>query len=145
MGILSPLKGLFFPVEPGGMNTGEGIPAPLTGEGEPSTLDTAVDDDAFDEVDENEFVELPDVERSVFTILGMDFADAVTKGDPPEEEDHEESPDWVRLPEKDESENEYVEEPYRDIRRRDVFPGINDLGRRMGVAGAVANGVVGVG
>jgi hypothetical protein len=104
---LNPLTGLFFPVVPvpGGVNTGVGTPASLTGE--PSTLDTAVDDDAFEEVDENELAELPDADRSVFTTkLGIDFADDDAMDDPPDEDDDEESPEVV-----DDPENEYVEEP----------------------------------
>jgi len=73
---LSPLIGLFFPATLGGINTGDGRIVSLTGEDEPPTLDTAVDEDAFEEVDENEFVELPDVDRIVFpTKLGPDFTD----------------------------------------------------------------------
>jgi hypothetical protein len=75
--VLNPLPGLIFPaIVPGGINTGDGRLVSLTGEGEPSTLDAAVEEDAFEEVDENEFVELPDVDRSVFK-LGIDFADNV--------------------------------------------------------------------
>jgi len=73
---LSPLIGLLFPDILGGVNTGDGRAFSLMGEGGPSTLDTAVDEDAFEEVDENEFVELPDVDRIVFpTKLGTDFTD----------------------------------------------------------------------
>jgi len=79
---LNPLIGLFFPAILGGINTGDGAVVFLLGEGEPSTLDAAVDEDAFEEVDENEFVELPDIDRNVFaTKLGIDFADDDGKDD----------------------------------------------------------------
>ena len=84
--------GLFFPGRPGGLNTGAGIGS-LTGEGEPSTLDAAVDEEAFEEVEENEFEEPPDVDRRVFTRLGIDFPDDDPKEDPPE--DDEELPESV--------------------------------------------------
>ena len=87
---LSPLIGLFFPARAGGLNTGGGKLGSLTGEGEPSTLDAAVDEEALEEVEENEFVEPPDVDRSVFKI---DFADDDPKEDPPE--DDEELPESV--------------------------------------------------
>ena len=87
---MSPLTGLFFPDKMGGINTGGGTLVSLVGEGEASTLDAAVEEDAFEEVDENEFEELPDVDRSVFTTkLGIVFAPIDAKEDLPEEEDED--------------------------------------------------------
>ena len=99
--ILCALTGLFFPAKGGGINTGEGALDSFMSEGEFSALDAAVDD-AFEEVEENEYVELPDADRSDFARVDPPEDDEAE--DPDEEDDDLAESVNERLPNEDEDE-----------------------------------------
>jgi len=99
--ILCALTGLFFPAKEGGINTGEGALDSFMGESKFSALDTAVDD-ALEEVEENEYVELPDMDRSDFS--RVDPPEEDEPEDPDEEDDDLAESENGRLPNEEEDE-----------------------------------------